>query len=266
MFTIETVKTASFAMDCCRFGKGDKTMVILPGLSVGSVLRSAHSIERSYALLAEHFTIYLFDRRLDLPPVYTVQEMAQDTAAAMDALGLKDVCLFGASQGGMMAMIIAITRPDLVAKLILGSTAARTADHSRSVLANWLRLAKENDGEALYLDFGEKLYPPGLFRLYHNALAAAGRAVTEEDLARFIILASGAKGFDVLDRLKEIRCPVLVIGDTADAVLGVEATKEIAEVFAGRPDCGSYLYEGYGHAVYDTAPDYRERMLRFFLS
>ena len=40
----------------------------------------------------------------------------------------------------------------------------------------------------------------------------------------------------------------------------------VAEVFAGRPKCELYIYSGYGHAAYDLAPDYKERILEFCLS
>ena len=72
-------------------------------------------------------------------------------------------------------------------------------------------------------------------------------------------------GFDMTDRLVQIRCPVLVIGSADDAVLGREASEKIAAAFGERPDCGLYMYSGYGHAVYDLAPDYKERILRFCL-
>ena len=43
-----------------------------------------------------------------------------------------------------------------------------------------------------------------------------------------------------------------------------DATMEIAEKLDPRPDFRLYLYMGYGHAAFDTAPDYRERMRKFF--
>ena len=32
-----------------------------------------------------------------------------------------------------------------------------------------------------------------------------------------------------------------------------------------RPDFRLYMYVGYGHAAYDTAPDYRDRIQRFLM-
>ena len=142
---VGTVKTDAFTMDYFRFGEGTKTLVILPGLSVQSVMGSADAVAEAYRPLTKDFTIYLFDRRKDLPPVYSVQEMAQDTAAAIDALGLDRVSIFGASQGGMMALHIAIAHPALVEKLILVSTAASVTDTLAQSVEKWVKLAQEGD-------------------------------------------------------------------------------------------------------------------------
>lgn len=65
--SIETVKTDRFSMDFFRFGNGDKPLVILPGLSVQSVMGAADAIADAYRSLADCYTIYVFDRRTDLP-------------------------------------------------------------------------------------------------------------------------------------------------------------------------------------------------------
>ena len=263
--TVKTVQTEDCSMDYGVFGKGDRPLVILPGLSVQSVLAAASAVEKAYAKLREDFTVYLFDRRKELPPVYPLEQMAADTAAAMDALGLFDVCLFGASQGGMMALQLTLDRPDLVGKLALGSTASRVDRTSFPAIGEWTALAKARDGEGLYLAFGEKVYPPAMFERYRRAFAMLGRSVKEDDLDRFVILANAASdGFDVTARLSEIRCPVLLLGARDDAVLGAAATEEMIRAFDGRKDVEAVWYDGYGHAAYDLAPDYKEQLRRFF--
>ncbi|MBR6314090.1 MAG: alpha/beta fold hydrolase [Clostridia bacterium] len=258
--------TGAAAMEYFRFGTGKRTMVILPGLSVQSVLPFAGAVAQAYDVLTRDFTVYLFERRKDLPPTYQIDDMARDTAAALEALGLRDVCLFGASQGGMIAMTLAVSFPALVKKLAIGSTAADIQEAQMRVIARWIDLAKAQDGVGLYLDFGRHIYPPETFESYRAALTAAGKRVTAAEFERFTILAAGTQGFSVLDRLGEIRCPVLAIGATDDAVLGCDATRRIAQAFAGRPDFEVYYYTGCGHAAYDTAPDYKARLLRFFLA
>lgn len=263
---IETLCTETFSMDFFRFGKGAKTLVIIPGLSVQSVMGAADAIAAAYQSLEADYTIYVFDRRADIPSPYTVRDMARDTAEAFRALGLQNVCLFGASQGGMIALVIAIEHPDLVGKIVLGSSSAHVKEPQYRVVENWIRLARAGDRVGLYLAFGKEIYPPAVFDEYRDTLTAAAETVTDTELSRFITLAEGTKDFNVVDELDRIRCPVLAVGDVDDRVLDADSTMEIAEKLDVRPDFRLYMYTGYGHAVYDTAPDYRERILRFFES
>lgn len=263
---IETVPVGRGSLHFFRFGRGEKTLVILPGLSVQSVMGAAEAIAAAYRSLADSFTIIVFDRRSDLPPVYSVRDMARDTAAAFCALGLKNVCLFGASQGGMIALVLALEYPELVGKMALGSSSARVRPEQFRQLEHWIDLAKAGARRELYLAFGQAIYPPAVFEQCRGHLLAAADTATEEDLARFVILAEGTRGFDVSDQLSRIQCPVLALGVYEDGVLDSDATMEIAEKLDHRADFRLYLYVGYGHAAFDTAPDYRERLLRFFLS
>lgn len=261
---IETVQLPDLSMDYFRFGQGEKTFVILPGLSVQSVMGAAEAIVAEYAPLTEEYTVYVFDRRKELPAVYTVADMAEDTAEAMQALGLSHVYLFGASQGGMMGLQLALDHPQLIRKMVLGSTSSHLLPQHYRILEKWVGLAKAGDREGLYLAFGEALYPPEVFAQVRETLLKAASTVTEEELARFIVMAEGTRDFNVTERLPEIQCPVLAIGVFEDAVLDADATMEIAEKLDFRPDFRLYMYIGHGHAAYDTAPDYRQRIMAFF--
>ena len=261
---IRQVETEAFKMKYFSFGSGEKTFVILPGISIQSVMASADLVAQTYADFADDYTVYLFDRRENLPPTYSVYDMARDTAEVMKVLGLKDIYLFGASQGGMMALVIAIEYPELVKKLVLGSTSAHIKDEQYASLAGWIRKARARDGVGLFLEFGQAIYPPEMYTQFKDALVAAGESVTKAEFDRFVILAEGTEGFNVVDRLDQIRCPVLAIGVYEDAVLDSDATMEIAEKLDERQDFRLYMYIGYGHAAFDTAPDYRARMMKFF--
>ena len=262
--SIETVSTKAFTMDFFRFGKGKKPLVILPGLSIQSVMGAADAIAAAYRSLEDSFTVYVFDRRAELPAAYSVRDMARDTAEAFQALGLEKVCIFGASQGGMLALVIAIEHPELVSRIALGSSSAHVQDYQYRVLEKWVRLAREKDRVGLYLEYGKEIYPPNVFDQFREALISAASTVTDADLERFILLAEGTKGFDVTDEMDRIQCPVFAVGVFEDSVLDSDATMEIAEKLDDRPDFRLYMYTGYGHAAFDTAPDYRERLLRFF--
>lgn len=260
-----TVRTGGFEMEYCKFGDGDKAFVILPGLSIQSVISAKDAVEDGYSIMKDDFTAYLFDRRRIIPEGYTVYDMAEDTAAVMKKLGLKDTYVFGASQGGMIAMVLAIRYPELVSKLVLGSTSSHVMPEQKKVIDNWVALAQKKDKEGLYLEFGKEIYPPEVFEQYKDYFKEAAKNVTDEELDRFIICAGAAGSFNVTDELGKINCPVLALGVYEDAVLDSDATMEIAEKLDYRDDFALYMYKGYGHAAFDTAPDYRKRIYEFFV-
>src|SRR6476620_8262295 len=57
----------------------------------------------------------------------TVEEMAHDAVAFIDALGLKRIDLLGLSIGSFVAQEIALDRPDLLRRLVLASAAPQGA-------------------------------------------------------------------------------------------------------------------------------------------
>ena len=85
-------------MDYLRFGKEDsEKFVILPGLALKSVMGLAEGIISAYALIAEKYDVYLFDHVRVEPEGYGISDMADDTLAAFDELGLDHVHLMGVS-------------------------------------------------------------------------------------------------------------------------------------------------------------------------
>ena len=257
---IKTIQTDKFKMQYACLGKGDKPLVWIPGLSIQSIMIMVDNMSMAFKPLEDDFTIYLFDRREDIPSEYSVEKIAKDTAIAIKKLGLKNVYLFGTSQGGMMAMLIAAWYPDMVYKLILNATISYVPKEGLSVLDNWIRMAEAKDGVGLYLNFGEKIYPPRIFAKFKRAFMAAGKRVTEEEFNRFIIMAKGIYGFDARSEIDKITCPVLVTGSDDDAVLGCEASYELARMMGSQ----LYMYKDYGHACCDIAPDYKAKMAEFF--
>lgn len=49
-------------MDYIVFGEGEKKFVIIPGLSVHSIMSFADAVEEAYKDFSEDYTVYLFDR------------------------------------------------------------------------------------------------------------------------------------------------------------------------------------------------------------
>ncbi len=259
------VKVNDFEMEYCRFGSGKKVFVILPGLSIQSVIGLKDAVEEGFGLYKDDFTTYVFDRRKEIPEDYSIYDMADDTAAVINEMGLKDIYVFGASQGGMIAMAMAIRYPDLVKKAVLGSTSPHVKPEQQAVIERWIELAEKGDREGLYQEYGREIYPPDVYEQSRDYFIQTAKSVTDEELKKFVILAKSILGFDVSPDLGRIKCPVMALGVFEDPVLDSDATMEIAENLDERPDFVLYMYTGYGHAAFDTAPDYRKRVYDFLM-
>lgn len=258
--SIETVRTDTFEMNYFRFGTGGKPMVMIPGISIKSVMESAEFVAGAYHIFSENYTVYVFDRRSELPETYTVDEMAEDTAAAIDRLGLSRTYIVGVSQGGCIAQIIAAKHPELVKTLALESTVSRLTPQSEQVVQRWVDLAKSGDKEALNMAFAEDIYSDSFREKYMDAILTMAKLYTDSELARFVTLAEGMRGFTIYDELDKVQCPVLVIGGSEDRIFDMSCFRDTAEKLHGE----LFIFEGYGHACYDETPEAKQKIFDFF--
>lgn len=265
MAEIQSVCVGEVEMEYARFGSGAKTFVIIPGLSLRSVMSSASSVETAYKIFKEDYTVYLLDRRKNMPATYSVAEMARDTAAVLKAIGIQKADILGTSQGGMIAQHIAIENPELVNRLVLASSSSKAEPLQLEVIGNWAALARAGRADDLVGDFIDNAFTPAFVQRYRRALLMMYKNLTEEELLRFAITAEACAGIDTYEILGRIQCPTFVIGAGLDHVVTYEASVKIAEKLkSANVPCEFYTYEENGHAVFDEAKDYKERILQFF--
>lgn len=260
---ILTAKVNKIEMDYFTFGTGERTFVIIPGLSLKSVTLSAKPVAAAYKQFCEDFTTYVFDRRKNVSGGYSIREMARDTAEVMKSLGIENADIFGTSQGGMIAQCMAIDYPELVHSIVLGSTAPRANDRMVQTINGWIGFAEKHDVKGLNHSVFQTIYSGDFLEKYKKALPVIEQDGTDEECDRFLIFAKACTNFDVFNELPKIKCPALVLGAEEDKVLTGAASHEIAE----KLDCEIFMYgDEYNHAVYDEAPDYKERIMRFLKS
>ncbi len=258
--TVSTVKTADSEIPYAKFGSGEKIFVLLPGLYAKSLMPLADAVASQYRRFTTEYTVYFFDRVAAPPQGYSLQDMAADTISVMDKLSLRDCYVLGISAGGIVAQIIAAKRPDLVQKLAVASSAAKESAESKKNFEEWISLAKAHKGAALNESFAKNVYTDTFYRQYRDAILASLDGATDEDMDRFAIFASSLLGLDITGETALISCPLLAFGAAQDKIFGQKAAKDIAEKSRGKFS----VYEGYGHAVYDEAPDFLDRVIAFF--
>jgi pimeloyl-ACP methyl ester carboxylesterase len=177
---------------------------------------------------------------------YTPADMAADTRALLDALGVERAHVVGHSLGGAIAQELALAAPAKVASLALVGTWARNDDYTRALFRTWKRLRDRDDAEFLegMLLFGlghTFLTTVGLDALVPMFLAVphpqppdAYRRQVDADLAH-----------DTADRLGGIRCPTLVVGGEEDTIF----FREHHEMLAARiPGARLVMLSKLGHS------------------
>ena len=247
--------------DCIRFGKGPKTMIMLQGLNTRGIKGASLSLALMYRIFAKEYTVYLFDRRENLPENVTVRELAADMAAVMDQLCLSKADILGVSQGGMIAQYLAMDRPDLVNKMVLAVTLSRNNPTVEAVLEHWISMTEQGAWSDLVEDMAVKMYSSAYVRRYRPFMKLLTLLQTPKDVPRFLTLTRACLTCDTYEQLDRIQCPVLVIGGRQDLLVTGEASVEMAEKLG----CQIYMYEDLGHAAYEEAKDFNQRVLEFFL-
>ena len=258
---IKTVKVDGNELEYAVFGSGRIPLIMIPGISIKSVMLSAQSVAGAYSRYLKNHTVYLFDRRRRAQPDYHIDDMGSELAKALQIIGIENADFFGTSQGGMIAQQVALTHPELVRRLVLACTASRPNEHTEKVITEWIKLAANRDVEGLCTDFVNCLYSEAFAKRFMNVVLKMHGDCTDDELDRFIMLARAGENFDVYEKLGKITCPAFVLGAHNDKVLTGHASEEIAEKIG----CELYMYgEPYGHAVYDEARDFKDRIFGFY--
>jgi len=259
---IGNIKFEETAMDYISFGRGPKTLIIMPGLSeaFASVKSAAVAMAIMYRQYTKDYTVYVFGRKNNLEQEYSTKDMAKDQAEAMKRLGFKQAAVMGVSQGGMIAQYIAIDYPKLVEKLVLVVTVSRPNKTIQDAAEAWIAMAEAKDYKGILVDTTEKSYSEKYVKKYRWLLPVLSRLKKPKDFKRFIIQANACIHHDAYDRLCEIRCSTLVIGGDSDHVVGQNASEEISERIS---DSKLVIYKGLGHAVYEEAKDFNFQVLSF---
>ena len=247
-------------MPYISFGRGSKALVMLPGLRLSGIEGSAKMAAWFYRIFAKDYAVYMLDKNDRLPEICTIHSLAEDTAGAMEKLGLKDAFVFGVSQGGMIAQDLAINHPELVSKLALGVTLSRNNDTVVSVVKHWIELAEGPGLPSVAEDYMYKGYSEKYLKKYKAFIPLALKTQRLMPKERFITLAKSCLTCSTYDKLEQIKCPVLVLGGRKDKIVTGEASLEIAE----KLNCGIHMYDELSHEAYNEAGDFNRRIYDFF--
>jgi len=230
-------------------GCGKPALVLLNSIGLDQSLFDAVAPQ-----LASNFRLLRMDTRghgaSDAPPGdYTLDLLADDVLAVMDAAGVASACVCGVSLGGMIAMQLALKAPSRVDGLVLACTSARMDP------AFWgQRVATvRQDGLATVAE-------AALSRVFSEPFAADNPAAV--DTVRAGMLSMSADGYagcgaairdmDLLGQLSAVTAPTTVIGGALDTATPFEGHGD--RIAAAIPGARARLL-ACGHLACIEAPD-----------
>jgi pimeloyl-ACP methyl ester carboxylesterase len=230
------------------------------------------SAEMWYSLVPELETSHRVVRydargigRSDVPPgPYSIERMADDAIAVLQAAEVDRAHVLGVSLGGIVAQEVALRHPDAVTSLILGCT------HPGGAETVW------PDPEVMEVLKSRATMP------FDEAVKAAVKyaysascdpAVIERDTKLRLELPTSAEGYSgqllgglgyqgTLPRLKGLAVPALVFTGDADQMVPPQNSATLAEAI---PDSTSVLIHGAGHVVFTERPTEVATAVRDFL-
>ncbi len=208
-----------------------------------------------YRAIAEHWDrvaqdcrLVLYDRRgvgFSAAPDrgYSLFTAVKDLEAVLDAVGAQRVILWGAVDGGPLAIQFAVTHPERVAGLLLLGTTPKLINGdgfhfgvNPAVIQSFATTGSTDRDRATAA------------ALRTRPVSGGGQAAIVEIMRRvpehaWNKLMSGAFGADVRSQLAEVRAPALIMHDPANDYIPVEATHLLHEQL---PDSELEITEEYG--------------------
>jgi pimeloyl-ACP methyl ester carboxylesterase len=180
---------------------------------------------------------------------HEVEDLADDVAAVLDALGIERAHVVGFSMGGYVAQAFAVRHPERLARLVLAATSTTLNPQLRAFVDGVLAAYEAGIGPARMYD----LVWPWLFSpaFIGDPAHADWFAYPEDDPLEQSLEAwrgqyLAQRRFDGSADLARIAAPTLVLLGEQDRLVAVE---EAAAIAARMPDARLVVVPGAGHLV-----------------
>jgi len=248
-----------------RSGAGEPPLLLIQGLGY-----TADMWQRILPGLSASRRVVRFDNRgvgrSDLPDGdWSMEDMADDAVRVLDAAGVESAHVLGVSMGGVIAQEVALRHRDRVQKLVLGCTHPSGRDAVRA------------SADAVAMLFDRTPRSP------RDAIEASvpfiyaedtPRDRIDEDVAVRLRWPLRAKAYwgqldamrrhgGLLERLRGLDVPTLVIHGTADRLVQPDNARLLAEAI---PGARLAWLDGASHVFWTDRPDESVRLVEEFLA
>ena len=217
----------------------------LTGREGAPVVMLSHSLASSMVMwdpqlgsLEPHFQVLRYDMRghgdSDAPEgAYTLEMLAEDVVALLDALKLDTVHYVGLSIGGMIGQGLGLKYAARFKSLTLCDTSAIMPDEAQPILQERITAAREQGMAAQVDGTLERWFTPEYLQKNPPEVEMIRRQVAATPLAGYIGCSEALRGLNYLDRLSEIKLPTLIMVGEEDPGTPVAASEAIHERIDG---------------------------------
>ena len=194
---------------------------------------------------------------------YATQTHAADMAAVLDQAGAAGVTLVGASWGGLVGLVLAVDRPDLVSRLVMVDLGPSSTKDPEDVPARPASF-ESHDVAVAYEESRNPRAQPDAWRILATGgtrPAEGGALVPKHD--PIFARRWGFRAEDHWASLESLRVPLLVVKATDSPVLpDAVAERMVAEASDGRLE----RISGTGHVVHLDDPEGLANTVRAFVA
>ncbi len=205
--------------------------------------------KKAIPLLDDAYKVITFDNRgsghTEAPDTpFTVETMADDADALLDALGIERAHVLGWSMGGNVAQELTLRHPEKVGTLVLMSTYQREPDRARFAIDAMIHAVREGASMDTFQTMMQTWCSTESF--FHGKLSVCelGEECSINVLNGFSRQKKALDAFDSHGRLQQIQVPTLVIHGDEDIMVPIVFGTKVA---AAIPRSEFEVIEGAGH-------------------
>ncbi|MFL5885563.1 MAG: alpha/beta fold hydrolase [Thermoleophilaceae bacterium] len=270
------------------YGSGEQTVLFLPTWT----LVHSRVWKAQIPYFARHFRVVTFDPRGNgrsdrptKPRAYAESEFAQDAIDVMDACGVDRAVCVALSKGAQRALLLGAEHPERVAGLVfigpMFPVSLRSLHYRLRAKPRLMQLAQRpplttrgwgklnpfywaNGGYADFVDWWAKKMLPEPHSTKQIEDAVAWSHDTDGPTLALSVMAPQAAPFTRRDQIalaERVRCPVLVIHGTKDAITPYADGKALARITGARLE----TLAGVGHVPQTRKPVQVNLALRDFM-
>ena len=188
--------------------------------------------------LAGRYRVLRYDTRghgqSSAPPgAYSLELLAEDLHGLLTGLGATETHFVGLSMGGMIGQIFALKHPAMVRSLTLCDTTSRYPAEAWPLWEERIRTVEAKGMEAMVEPTLQRWFTEPFRKRRPDVLDPVRAMIRNTPPAGFIGCCHAIPRINVTDRLKEVRCPALVIVGEDDPGTPVAMAREIHAALPG---------------------------------